>query len=170
MRCPQATPYTALHRHDAVVQALYNCAKRHNIPATREPHFYIYDNGKDNKPDITFNTVPKFVTDVTIVNPERNCAMDGPTGAAAATAKYKKHAKAANDMNHQFIPFAMETFGHFDVSAAKVVARLTKELPEYIANEFRQEVFHDCSTALAEGVATSFLQAHHRVTEFERQY
>ena len=96
--------------------------------------------------------------------------LDGINAAKKAEDKNKKHKRAVEDAHHVFLPFAMEVYGHFDASARRVVKRLAKERPDYLAYEFMQEMFHDASTALAAGVATSLIQAHNKFSSCDKIY
>ena len=161
LKCPVASKYGFDKRHDGVKRALFNTARRYDIGATDEPSYYVYDDRKKNRPDITFYTHNPTVIDVTIVFPG---TLYGDKAAKAAREKIKKHRAAVAKFGHHFVPFVLETFGHFDKSCGTVINRLATSLPRYLQYEFRQDMIHEAATALADGIATAVIAAHHHNT------
>ena len=160
LKCSKAT-FGFDKRHDNVKYALEGTARRYGIGFTNEPNYYVYDDKAKRRPDVTFYTHQPTVIDVTIVFPS---TLDGTRASKAAKDKIKKHRKAIAKYDHHFVPFVMETFGHFDKCCGTVINRLTRDLPRYEHKEFRRDMIHDAATALADGVATAVIAAHHDFT------
>jgi hypothetical protein len=161
--CSRASNFSFDKRHDGVKYALFNTARRYGIRATLEPSFYNYDDDAKRRPDITFYTPTPTVVDVTVVLP--NTLHDGPRAAAKAREKINKHRKAVARMSHHFVPWVMETFGHFDATCETVINRLALSLPDYMHYDFKKDMIHEASTALADGLATAPLAAHYQVSK-----
>ena len=165
LACDRMTRYTHLHRHNGVMYALVGAARRYGIRCSVEPSFYTYEDGRANRPDIIFYTVPALVTDVTIWSPDKSLGL-GQTARRAAQLKTKKHRDAVQLCGHKFLPFAMEVYGHIDKEAITLVNRLSRELPEFLQKEFIKDTLHDVSTALMQGVAISFIVTHAAKSSF----
>jgi hypothetical protein len=157
LKCDLATKYMCSHRHDGVKWALANCARRYGIQVLDEPNFYDYDNGLNNRPDLTFFTCPPVATDITIVSPWDEL---GAHAVAARVEKIKKHKDAVAKHGHQFFPFAMEVYGHFDKQATWLINYLAKQLPDHLQSSFKEDTYHDISSALMRGVALAFMTTH----------
>ena len=79
----------------------------------------------------------------------------------ACSQKIDKHRKAVPQLGHYFSPWVMETYGHFDASCETVITRLSRNLPEYKREDFKRDMIHEASTALADGIATALIAAHY---------
>ena len=145
--CDQASPLTKTHRHNAVRNALAAVARSFGVHCQEEPTMYadLYQNGHQ-RPDIVFFLHPPLVTDVSIVYPETevNVAAD-----KAATEKIKQHTQAVAKLAHRFLPFVMETFGHFHPDALKLIDELARSVFPHIRKPFALSMRHATSTALA---------------------
>jgi hypothetical protein len=110
MRCDKASRISHTHRHNLVRDALATTARSFGMTVSKEPTVYPYDGGVHKRPDLLFMVKPTpIVTDVTIVS-----AFDDEPGAAARAAEAQKtliHATACSRLEHQFVPFAMESSG-----------------------------------------------------------
>ena len=159
LSCSRGSRFGFDKRHDGVKHALYDTARRYGIRATLEPGFYNYHSGEKNRPDITFYTPTPTVVDVTVVVP--HLLHDGNRARAAANEKTAKHSKAVSRLGHYFLPWAMETYGHFDTKCETVINRLARSIPEYMQKEFKRDMIHETSTALADGIATAMIAAHY---------
>ena len=74
----------------------------------------------------------------------------GLAAAEAANRKILKHSAAVNRRDHQFIPFALETTGHFDRGAKQLINILKETLPFAYKLNFIRDMYGAVSTALAE--------------------
>lgn len=157
LRCNKASKFMMLHRHDYVLNALFDTVRRYGINATKEPGWYEYPDGSNNRPDITFHTVPQIVTDVTIVTPDE---LLGAAATAARRAKIEKHYRAVRAFGHHFYAFAMEVYGHFDKEAHTLINALAKSVEEWRRRDFVRDVHHECSVALVRGMAATFTSTH----------
>ena len=154
MNCTAIHKRSFTERHDGVKEALRYVANKYGIHVMVEPSFYTYSNGQHNRPDLTFCVVnrPYVATDITVVGPtsNNNLVTMGQAAHTAAEAKRAKHAAAVNAMNHQFIPFALETTGHFDSGCFDLINALKNTIPFESRIDFVRDIKGAVSTALAE--------------------
>jgi hypothetical protein len=117
------------------------------LSVTKEPTFYTYDDAQ-RRPDLTIHTSTPIVTDATIVN------STGEIGAAAQEAakqKVKLHQDPVAALNHVFIPFALEIWGHMDEQCTKFFEKIAQDLMPTIRWRFCFEARYAVSCALARG-------------------
>lgn len=153
--CSQLHNIHYARRHDLVKDAIRYIANRYGITVTNEPTFYEYDGGQHNRPDLTFCVPYKrcyIATDITVVQPSSKEGVEniGAAAAHAAQEKIKKHSSAVSKRNHQFIPFALETTGHFDRGARNLIKELQTVMPFSRKISFSRDMYGAVSTALAE--------------------
>ena len=155
IKCPAMHKLYDSTRHNLVKNALRHIANRHGISVYDEPTFYDYQDGLANRPDLTFcipTQRPYITTDITIVQPSEKPGVIyvGLAAAEAANKKIQKHAAAVHQRDHQFIPFALETTGHFDLGAKELIRVLKSTLPYSQQYDFLRDMYGAVSTALAE--------------------
>jgi hypothetical protein len=149
---PCACGVTATHvgysfRHNLVRDAIMRVCNSYGLSVTKEPTFYTYDDAQ-RRPDLSIHTVPVVVTDVTVVN----CKEDvGIAATEAAKDKTKIHQQSVAAMNHVFIPFACEIWGHMDEGCTKFIETIAKDLPPNVRWRFGFEMRYATSCALARG-------------------
>ena len=146
--CPSLSKIHHGQRHTWLKAALANTFRAWGGSVTNEPNFYIYDGTDvDHRPDLTFYTLgTPIVTDVTIVAP---VGRRGEAAHLAATAKTRHHSAACANADHHFIPFAMETNGHFDIKCFDLFKRLAMLVPHRDRFAFKRDLMGAASTALA---------------------
>lgn len=155
IKCPAMHKIFDKDRHDRVSDAVRTIASRYGFRLYNEPNFYDYKDGLHNRPDLTFcipTQRPYLTTDFTIVQPDEAKTGSHQIGAAAiraANAKIEKHAAAVHQRDHQFIPFALETTGHFDNGAKELIRILKDTLPYSCRLNFIRDMYGAVSTALA---------------------
>lgn len=155
LKCPALHHYYDKDRHDMVKDAIRRIASRYGIYVYNEPNFYDYAGGVENRPDLTFCLATRrthLTTDITIVQPElakTGSHQIGIAAARAANAKILKHAAAVHQRDHEFIPFALETTGHFDSSAREFIRIIKDSLPFSLKLNFVRDMYGAVSTALA---------------------
>jgi hypothetical protein len=154
--CDQAATFGAVHRHNEVVRTLAIVARSYGISATLEPGFYTYENGRANRPDITFFVRPPLAIDVTIVSPTFEVDV---AAAKAAADKQAKHGKAVAAEGHRFSPFAMEIHGHQHSSCSDVFRVLSYELDPAVRLAFVREIRNASAAALARGRVKTVVSA-----------
>ena len=155
IKCPMMHKWYDKNRHDLVKDAMRTIANRYGFTVYNEPNFYDYLDGLQNRPDLTFcikSQRPYITTDITIVQPHENPSVEfiGRAALEAANKKIEKHAAAVHKRDHQFIPFALETTGHFDRSARELIRVLKDSLPFSCRLNFMRDMYGAVSTALAE--------------------
>jgi hypothetical protein len=155
IKCPEMHKTYDKNRHDGVKTAIRRIATTYGFSVYDEPAFYDYMDGLHNRPDLTFcipTQRPYITTDITIVQPHENTSVEyiGRNAAEAAQKKIEKHAAAVHQRNHQFIPFALETTGHFDNGAKELIRILKDTLPYSSRLNFIRDMYGAVSTALAE--------------------
>ena len=130
------------------ISAMKNTFRAWGGSVTNEPNFYIYDGTDvDHRPDLTFYTLgTPIVTDVTIVAP---VGRRGEAAHLAAAAKTRHHSAACANADHHFIPFAMETNGHFDIKCFDLFKRLAMLVPHRDRFALKRDLMGAASTALA---------------------
>lgn len=143
-----------VERHDYVKDALRHVANRYGIRTHIEPNYYAYASGQHNRPDITFCIQDRayIATDVTVVQPSdsRDVTAIGVEAAKAAEKKVQKHSAAVHQMNHVFIPFALETTGHMDVGCYTLINQLKNTIPFDRRIDFSRDMKAAVSIALAQ--------------------
>lgn len=155
IKCPKMHNMYDSNRHQLVKDAMRTIASSYGITVYNEPHFYDYLDGLHNRPDLTFciSSQRAFITtDITIVQPHENPSVEfiGRAALEAANKKIEKHAAAVHLRNHQFIPFALETTGHFDRAARELIRVLKDSLPFALRLNFMRDMYGCVSSALAE--------------------
>ena len=96
--CTKMRGCTAVFRHNCIVSALQRTLEDFGFLVSVEPRFYVYDDGRAKRPDITVHITPTSITtDVTVVT----------DGTEAEREKVSKHGKACEQLGHKFIPFVM---------------------------------------------------------------
>jgi len=140
-------------RHNYVRDALRSIARSYGIESTSEPNFYTYESGQRCRPDITFNLPSrnKLTIDVTVVQPSSNRAVTalGEEAARAAAEKLAKHNAAVAAMNHEFVPFAVESHGFMDRGCFYAI----NKLKGYVAFESRFDFARDMKSAVSTALA-----------------
>ena len=155
IKCPELHRIYDKQRHDLVKDAIRTIATRYGFSVYNEPNFYDYKDGLLNRPDLTFcipTQRPYLCTDITIVQPDESKPESfqiGLAAARAANAKILKHSAAVHQRDHQFIPFALETTGHFDNGARELIRILKDTLPYSSRVNFHRDMYGAVSTALA---------------------
>ena len=156
LACDCATKYTHLRRHDDVKAALLHVVRKFGILAIDEPSFYVYDDLSAKRPDITFRTQPRLVTDITIVTP--SVEVDVAASKAAAD-KRAYHSKAVQEAGHVFIPFALEVHGHMHKSCLELLDKLGLDLQPNKRTFFKREAISAVQVALARARAAAIRSA-----------
>lgn len=148
IKCEQMSSITPATRHTMVKTALRATASKYGISCANEPNFYVYpDTNIKHRPDIAFYVSPvNVVTDITIVSPNH---APGDAAAQAAQQKIEAHTTAASHSGHEFIPFAMETTGHYDSRCFKLFNRLIANVPSSMKRNCGRDLLCATSTALA---------------------
>lgn len=155
IKCPAMHQIFDRDRHDRVKDAVRCMLSRYGFSVYNEPTFYDYKDGLHNRPDITVcipTQRPYLTTDFTIVQPDEAKQGSHQIGVAAlraANAKIQKHTAAVHQRDHQFIPFALETTGHFDNGAKEFIRILKDTLPFSSRINFLHDMYGAVSTALA---------------------
>ena len=160
MSCSQLSKIHNGQRHTWLKAALANIFRSYGGSVTNEPNFYPYpETDIDHRPDLTFYTLgTPIVTDVTIVTPAKG-ERRGVAASRAAEAKSKHHTAACAAVDHRFIPFAMETTGHFDIKCFALFNSLVSLVPHRDRFVFRRDMMGAASTALARFRAHAILNA-----------
>jgi hypothetical protein len=156
--CEKYGHATHTQRHNAIRDTMIAVARSYGITCTKEPDFYVYKDGIKHRPDITFHTAEPIATDVTIVYPH---TAPGTAAKAAASVKENAHTDAVNMINHRFIPFAMEVYGHRDESCFRLIDALRKQLPRHLQYAFTFEMNHAVSCTLARERVLAIISARH---------
>lgn len=158
LRCDQMTYYTHTNRHNDVRDAIAQVVRSYGITVSSEPKFYsgFYEGPAEQRPDLTFHTVPKISTDVTIVSSSEEV---GDASRNAADHKCKTHAAATAALGHIFMPFAMEVHGHLDKSCYDLMKKLREYVPDHLNRDFTFDFLHAVSSSLAAARATAVLIA-----------
>ena len=140
-------PYSKTTRHNNIRHAVTTVARQFGIACTEEPKIYedLYENGHQ-RPDILFQLNPPLSIDITCVHPELEVDVAAEN---AAKVKRKQHEAVMEKLNHKFLPFTLETYGHLNQSVFKVISELERSVPSYQAYRFRQTMLHAVSTAVA---------------------
>ena len=154
INCPHLHKIYYNARHDYVKDALRYVANKYAIRSTVEPNFYVYESGQLNRPDITFHLQgrPYVATDVTVVQPATSTDTTtsiGVEAGKAAEAKVAKHSDAVTKFGHQFIPFALETTGHFEQGCYTLINILANAVAYENKINFIRDIKGAVSTALA---------------------
>ena len=148
IKCHRMSQIHEGRRHTFLKSDLVNIARSYGIVSTIEPTNYHYNGDVKKRPDITFHVMPKpIVTDVTIVTPKDNT---GSAAIEAASNKNKIHYDACAREGHVFIPFAMETYGHFDERCFDLIKKLSYAVPHSEQSAFKRDMHAAASTAMAE--------------------
>ena len=139
LTCNRVLAPNATYRHNCILATLAYALQRTGLVIATEPRFYAYDDGHFKRPDLTAFGHPGLATDVTI-------AIDT---AAAAVAKSEKHAAAAANRNHAFIPFVISTWGDMHGSVDQFLREALKG-----TNTFSRKIaFLETKRAVAEAWA-----------------
>ena len=147
-----------------VKRALAQTARAYGIETTLEPTFYVYpDTMIRKRPDITFWSHTPITTDVTIVSPTD---VLGDAAAIAAKEKKDEHTVAVSRLDHLFIPFAMETYGHFDKHCFDLFNKLASHLENQLRHDFALDMRHAASSALAKARAVAVRNACYAAMSF----
>lgn len=161
IKCPHLHRVHYVDRHDFVKNAIRYVANRYGIRTHVEPTFYHYASGQHNRPDITFciQNRPYVAIDITVVQPVDSTDISAIGNAASLAAKEKvnKHQAAVSQMNHRFIPFALETTGHMDVGCFLLFNTLKHSVPFASRVHFMRDMRGAVSTAMAQYRATVLL-------------
>lgn len=155
IKCPKLHQQYDSIRHDYVKNAIRRIAETYGITVHSEPSFYNYVGGFENRPDLTFSIPTQrhaIATDITIVQPHPDPGVEfiGRNAMEAANNKIIKHADAIHMMDHRFIPFALETTGHFDRGARVLFSELKNAVPFALKLNFLRDMYGAVSTALAQ--------------------
>jgi len=143
--CRQGTPQAITNRHDYITQSLYDLIHKclpGPVPVhvvTKEVEVGVRPNGTAIKADIVFlqnhdqpNQI-KNVFDVTIVEPNNRHGYGRPEAGVAvekaATDKVIDYAPVSMQANTVFIPFAIDSNGHFGKHATEYLNRLKQGSP-----------------------------------------
>lgn len=164
--CNLPSKFTFAHRHTNVKIAMMQTFARYGVMSKNEPNIYSYNNGLDCRPDITIQLRENahVATDITIVLPKSLDYKDaGVAAATAAAEKIKKHAAATNNYGHVFIPFALETTGHFDPHCKTLMQMVIQEVGFHRRRQFVRDFYGSISVALAKYRADSLLSASERL-------
>lgn len=164
LRCHLFSGITAGNRHQWLKQALGNVYRSWGGNISIEPGFYTYENTDvKHRPDITFYTNSKAVcTDLSIVSPDVDFdnARRGAAASRQAKAKSKHHQAAVSKMEHVFIPFVMETSGHFDRDCFKMITALSDIARGPRARHvFKRDLIGAASTSIAKFRSEAILKA-----------
>jgi hypothetical protein len=157
VKCDKMACFTYTERHEMVKDALMQVCRDFGIRSTPEPRFYRYPDGR-KRPDITFWTAPPIVTDITVVTPADG-HEPGTAAMRAASEKTALHNEAVTRVDHVFIPFAMETFGHRDESCILLITKLSMHLQHEKRWHFAKSMAHAVSSALAKARAIAVSNA-----------
>ena len=159
LRCDQMSHIHVGVRHTMLKCALACVARRYGITAVLEPTCYVYQNEIQQRPDILFYTAhTRTVTDVSIMSPK---PIPGAAAAAKASEKVKIHSAATKHLNHQFIPFVMETSGHFDSACFELFNKLAENVPFHERIAFKRDLHGAASCAIAEFRASAVINGCH---------
>jgi hypothetical protein len=147
IRCDKASTMTKTHRHNAVRNALTTAARSFGVNCQQEPRLYtdLYENGHQ-RPDITFFTYPPIVTDISVVMPEHDVDV---AATRVAKEKVREHEQTVARVGHKFIPFVMESYGHFHAQAHQLIMQVASFLPPHLQRACVMSMTHATSTALA---------------------
>ena len=156
--CDQMTHYTHTCRHNDVRDAIAQVVRSYGISVTSEPKFYsgFYDGPAEQRPDLTFHTMPKISTDLTIVASSETV---GEAANKAAARKIATHAEATAQLGHIFMPFALEVHGHLDKCCYDLMKAIRNYVPDHLHRDFTFDFLHSISTSLASARAIAVLIA-----------
>ena len=98
-------------------------------------------------------------------NDEEDDKRIGKAAKKAAEAKIKKHEAAVNEMNHVFIPFALETTGHFDKRCFDLIRMCAEDVDFHQRPTFYRDFLGGISSALAKFRAMTLLDAACRINK-----
>ena len=161
LHCKKVAAINFTHRHTAVKDALRFVLARYGIRCHNEPHFY----SSELIPDLTMRIQGRQIaTDVTVVLPKEG-GMVGEAAENAAQEKKRKYDSVVTQFGHEFIPFAVETTGHFGTDCMILVNKLQYHVDFEVRYQFRRDVMGAVSTALAKYRANSVSNAIFRVTK-----
>jgi hypothetical protein len=156
--CTEMCKIDFSNRHTYVKHAIRSVLTQYGITSDNEPNYYNYTSG-NCRPDITvrMNGMKFIAIDVTIVKPDSEEV--GKAARTAAEKKEKIHSDAVAAFDHVFIPFALETTGHFDQNCYKFFRLVKNEVQFHHRIQFQRDFFGSISTALAKFRAVSMTSA-----------
>lgn len=155
-RCDMSTPFTHVHRHNLVRDAVARACRAYGLSVTSEPTCFTYDDGRRRRPDLIIHTAPmKTVTDFSLVKSDANLQDEEKS-------KVDAHAAAVNKMGAIFIPFIMHTRGTFGTKAEEFIRTITKAIQPSLQQGFFRELRQTVASVTAQGRALSILAARDR--------
>jgi hypothetical protein len=152
LTCKTLSSYTQTTRHNRVRDTLAAVARTFGITTTLEPTFYVYDCASHRRPDIVFHLPRAVATDVSVVFP---VGEEGESVRAKAKSKVKTHDAAVRALNHDFIPFVLDTFGTMDRCCKELIEALKRQVPIHLKSSFEFHAYHSISCALAKARAAT---------------
>jgi hypothetical protein len=152
--CDKMCSLTFANRHTFVKDAIRFVLARYGVSSTNEPNYYSYNVG-DCRPDITvrMNNSKNIAIDVTIVKPD--ATEIGKAAKEAAAKKTAKHQEPVAAFGHIFMPFAVETTGHFDSECFQFFRAVRQQVVFHHRAQFQRDFFGGISVALARYRATT---------------
>ena len=163
-RCQQISRYTATSRHNLLRDEVAMICRRYGLSTTLEPRFFVYPGNQLKRPDLIVNISKPVVTDFTIVNSDYDV---GVTSEIAAKEKNKIHRNVVNQAGFTFVPFAMETHGHFDSSCVDWCNAVASEMHPATRKRFIGDILYASQVALAKGRAMTLLAVNNESLGFE---
>jgi hypothetical protein len=152
LSCKKLSRYTQTTRHNRIRDTLAAVARNFGISTTIEPTFYTYDSSSHKRPDIVFHLPRAVATDVSVVHPS---GPEGESTRAKAKEKTKIHEAAVKALNHDFIPFVLDTYGAQDRCCKELIESLKKYLPVHLKSPFEFHAYQSISCALAKARAAT---------------
>jgi ribonuclease HI len=152
LSCKQLSSYSQTTRHNLVRDTLAAVARMFGISTTIEPTFYAYSCTSNPRPDIVFHLPRAVATDVSVVFP---VGEEGESTRAKAKSKTQRHQPAVTALNHEFIPFVLDTFGTMDKGCKELIVALKRQVPIHLKSSFDFHAYHSISCALAKARAAT---------------
>jgi hypothetical protein len=145
LSCKVLSEYSQTTRHNRIRDTLAAVARNFGISTTIEPRFYTYEKA-DRRPDIVFHLPRAVATDVSVVHPS---GEEGRATRAKAKEKTEIHGAAVKALNHEFIPFVLDTYGTLDRCCKDLIEALKKYVPIHLKSSFEFHAYLSISCALA---------------------
>ena len=141
-------PYCPTKRHTEVKNSVAACLRRHDFHISVEPTNYIhlYNNGKQQRPDIAVYGNMTIATDFVI---SQQHDKPGDAAHAAAAKKNDTHKEAVSKAGDLFIPYSLEAHGYAHSCCETFSKAITETRTPLDARDIRRELAHVVSIALA---------------------
>jgi len=161
--CRKVTGYTAIHRHDRVLNAIVACLRRH-LFVVAEAQTGMHE-GSQKADFIVFAPMlgGRLVVDVSLTHPCAKTLVEAAsiTAGSAARAreeqKREKHGEAARRLGCSFSPWVFESFGRWGEQVTADMLKLEAMTTDPVA--FRRDMRRTIALAIQSGNADMLAHA-----------